>query len=106
MRRGLIVRDPDLHLINESFRRFVKAEFSSEISDEYQKAKKTSPWHNLKAPLLFALISVVLFLFVTQRDVYDSSLAILTAIITVIPAVFKLLSFFQKDSEGHLSQES
>jgi len=105
LRRGLIVRDPDLHLMNESFARFVKAESGSQVVAEYEKAKLTSPWHNLKVPFLITLISVVLFLFITQRDIYNSSLATLTAIITVIPAVFKLLSFFQNDSVSRLPHE-
>ncbi len=98
LRKGLIVRDPDVHLMNESFRQFVKSEeCRAEVAACEEEAKKGSLWHIMKAPLLVVLISIVLFLFITQRDLYTSSLAIMTAITTAIPAMFKVLSLFQKD---------
>jgi hypothetical protein len=98
LRKGLIVRDPDVHLMNESFRQFVKSdECTGDVTGCEEEAKKGSPWHIMKTPLLVALISVVLFLFITQRDLYTSWLAIMTAITTAIPALFKVLSLFQKD---------
>jgi len=107
MRRGLIVHDPDLHLMNESFKRFVKTEKGAQVITNYeQEAKENSAWHNLKMPLLVILGAVVVFLFVTQRDLYDSSLAIMTAITTIIPAVFKLLGVFQKEPVRRDPQKS
>jgi hypothetical protein len=98
LRKGLIVRDPDVHLMNESFRQFVKSDgCARDVAECEKEAKKDSLWHIMKPPLLVVLISVVLFLFITQRDLYTSSLAIMTAITTAIPALFKVLSLFQKD---------
>lgn len=106
LRKGLIVRDPDIHLMNESFRQFAKSERASQVVAEFEKeAAKGSLWQIIKAPLLVVLISVVLFLFITQRDLYTSSLAIMTAITTAIPAFFKVLSLFQKDSVNASSQQ-
>lgn len=107
LRRGLIVRAPDVHLMNESFRRFVTAEKGVQVLSQYeQEAKRGSLWHALKPPLLVTLISSVGFLFVTQRSLYNSSLAIMTAITTAIPAFFKLLSFLHKDPVGHTDEQS
>jgi hypothetical protein len=106
LRKGLIVRDPDIHLMNESFRHFVKSEKAMQAVAEFEKeARKASLWHIIKAPLLVVLISVVLFLFITQRDLYTSSLAIMTAITTAIPAFFKVLSLFQKDPMSQPGQQ-
>lgn len=106
LRKGLIVRDPDIHLLNESFRRFVKSEKATQIVAEFEKeARKDSLWHIIKVPLLVVLVSVVLFLFITQRDLYTSSLAIMTAITTAIPAFFKVLSLFQKDPMSQPGQQ-
>ncbi|HEV7905358.1 MAG TPA: cache domain-containing protein [Pyrinomonadaceae bacterium] len=106
LRKRLIVRDPDIHLFNESFRRFVKSQKAMQAVAQFEKEmKKDSLWHVIKAPLLIVLVSVVLFLFITQRDLYTSSLAIMTAITTAIPAFFKVLSLFQKDPMNAPAQQ-
>ncbi len=98
LRRGLIVRDPDVHLMNESFRQFVKSErCARDVAACEEEAKKGSLWHIMKAPLLVVLMSVVAFLFITQRDIYTSTLAVMTAITTAIPAFFQVLRLFQKE---------
>ena len=98
LRRGLIVRGDDVHLMNDSFRGFVKSTEQVESVCEYEeKVKRGSPWNMLKGPLLVILTSVTIFLFVTQRDLYTSSLAVLTAVTTVIPAIFKVLNLFQNE---------
>lgn len=107
LRRGLIVRNPDIHLFNESFRQFVKSEKAMQAVAQFEReVKKDSLWHVIKSPLLVVLVSVVLFLFITQRDLYTSSLAIMTAITTAIPAFFKVLSLFQKDPMNAPAQQS
>jgi hypothetical protein len=95
LRRELIVRDRDIHLLNDSFRQFIKStEKSAFVAEEEHKAKQVSPWHTLKVPILVVLVAVTIFLFVTQRDLYTSALAIVTAVTTIIPAFFKLLTIF------------
>lgn len=98
LRTELIVRDGDVHLLNDSFRLFVTAperiEFVAELEEH---ARRISPWHTLKVPILVVLVAITVFLFVTQRDLYTSSLAIVTAITTIIPAFFKVLTIFHSD---------
>lgn len=58
LRRELIVRDVDVHLMNESFRHFVKStEQVAFVAEHEQKAKQRSLWHTLKVPLLVVLVS-------------------------------------------------
>ena len=98
LRRGLIVRGDDVHLINDSFRQFVKStEQIVSVCEYEEKVKRDSPWNTLKVPLLVILVGITIFLFVTQRDLYTSSLAVLTAVTTIIPAIFKVLSIFQSE---------
>jgi hypothetical protein len=97
MRRELIVRDVDIHLLNDSFREFIKSTENEFMTAEETKAKAVSPWHTLKGPIFLVLVAVTVFLFVTQRDFYTSSLAILTAVTTLIPAFFKVLTIFHSD---------
>jgi hypothetical protein len=98
MRRELIVRDDDVHLMNDSFRQFVLSVDHVALKAEHeQTAESGSSWQSLRGPLLVVMIAFVVFLFVTQRDVYTSSLALITALTTLIPAFFKLLSLIQGD---------
>ncbi|HEV2800346.1 MAG TPA: hypothetical protein VGW12_07610 [Pyrinomonadaceae bacterium] len=98
MRRGLIVRDPDVRLMNESFRQFV---LSTVVPDEIGALERTgSSWSKLRLPLLLILVGIALFLLVTHPEMYSSSMAIITALATGIPAVFQLLGMFQRGKPG------
>lgn len=98
LRRKLIIRGTDLHLLNDSFRQFIKStEKVAFVTKQEDEAKKASPWHTLKGPILVVLVAVTIFLFVTQRDIYTSSLAVVTAVTTIIPAFFKVLTVFHSD---------
>jgi len=92
--------------MNESFRQFVKsANQLAVVSKIEEAAKRDSAWNTLKVPLLIVLIAITLFMFATQRDLYTSALAGLTALTSMIPAIFKVLSLFQKDQPRPLSQD-
>ncbi len=94
MRRGLIVRDPDVRLMNKSFRQFV---LSTATPEEIRAdARMDSSWSKLRLPLLLVLLGVALFLLVSHPELYSSSMAIITALATGIPTVFRLLGMFQR----------
>jgi hypothetical protein len=97
MARGLIVRNPALQVVNNSFRRFVLAAFRSEdlLSNEREQAPST--WNLLKGPLRTSLILVALFLFVTQREMFSASMTIVAGFVTGLPALLKLVSLFEKE---------
>ena len=105
LRRELIVRDQDLHLFNQSFGQFVKSEERASFVVEHDKqAKEGSLWQTLKVPILVAMLAITAFLFITQQDVFSSSLALVTGITTLIPAVLKLLSLFHAEPGNRPSQ--
>ena len=95
LKRGLVVRDPGLRLMDESFRRFVISSQHDEDIDAWRHAGGSN-WELMKAPLLLILLSVSLFLFVTQKEVYDSSVSFVSALTAGLAALFKLLGMFQK----------
>lgn len=99
MKRGLVVLDPGLRLMDESFRRFVISAAHGEDIDAWRQADGSN-WELLKAPLLLILLSVSLFLFVTQKEIYDSSVSFVSALTAGLAALFKLLGMFQKKSPG------
>ena len=101
LRRELIVRDQDLHLFNESFRQFVKsAEKVSFVAEQDKEAQQGSLWQTLKVPILVAMLAITAFLFVTQQDLFSSSLALVTGLTTLIPAMLKVMSLFHTDPTG------
>jgi len=98
LKRELIIRDEGLHLFNESFRQFVKStEQLACCAEADAEAKKGSLWQMLKVPILVALMAIAGFLFVTQQDVFSSSLALVTGVTSIITGLFKVLSMFNTD---------
>ena len=88
--------------MNDSFREFVKSAEQMAVCSEHEaRVKQGSLWNTLKVPFLVVLVGITLFLFVTQRDIYTSALAGLTAVTTIIPAIFKVFSVFQSEPATH-----
>jgi hypothetical protein len=103
MKRGLVVRDPALRLMDESFRRFVISAARGKDIDSWRQSDG-STWELMKAPLLLILLSVALFLFVTQKEMYNSTLSFVSALTAGLAALFKLLGMFQKGKDGSAIQ--
>jgi hypothetical protein len=101
LRRELIVRDQDLHLFNQSFRQFVdSAERVSFVVEQDKQTQQGSLWQTLKVPIMVAMLAITAFLFITQQDLFSSSLALVTGITTLIPALFKVMTMFHSDPVG------
>lgn len=100
VKRGLVVRDPELRLMDESFRRFVVSISREQDIEAWRQQEGGSAWQLMKAPLLLITVGVALFLFVTQKDVYDSTISFMSAVTAGIAALFKLLGMFQKGKGG------
>jgi hypothetical protein len=101
MKKGLIVREPAVRLMNESFKCFVLGvEDDEALANCEEKARKSSNWEVLKVPLSIGVASVIVFLLLTQREIYNSALPIITAITAGVPTFFKLISVFHGDSGG------
>jgi len=100
LRNGLMVRKPELRLMNESFRAFLlTSEIQSEVKELIRK-RGSSTWNKLKMPLLTVLIGVSLFLFITQQDVFNNTLAWLSAIAAGLPALFRVFSMVQGNASS------
>jgi hypothetical protein len=98
LKRELIIRDEGLHVFNESFRRFVQStEQLACCAGADAEARKDSSWQLFKVPILVTLMAIAGFLFVTQQDVFSSSLALVTGVTSIITGLFKVLSMFNTD---------
>jgi hypothetical protein len=103
MQRGFLVRDPSLRLMDESFRRFVLSVSAEEGVNTY-RADVESHWDRLKAPLLLVLLGVIAFLFVTQKELFDSTLTLVSALTGGAVALLKLVGVFQKGKDSGAAQ--
>jgi hypothetical protein len=99
LKQGLIVRDPAIRIFNESFRLFVLSMGADKALATCEKeAKSSSNWEALKVPLTIGLLSVAVFLLLTQRELYNSALPLITGLAAGLPSFLKLLSLFQSGS--------
>ena len=99
LKKGLIVRDPAIRIINESFRLFILSMGADKALATCEKeAKSSSNWEVLKVPLTIGLLSVAVFLLLTQRELYNSALPFITGLAAGLPSFLKLVSLFQPGS--------
>jgi hypothetical protein len=100
VRRGLIVRDPEVRLMNRSFRYFVLGvcRLDDDVAETEGQARKSSSWQYMKVALIVAVAGLMIFLFATQRDLYNSTLVAVTSIAAGLPAIFNVFNLFQKNA--------
>lgn len=92
MRRGLVKRDPCFRLMNESFRRFVATDVCLGEVRSLERRAEASAWNQIRAPFIVSLIGVCAFFFITQREVFDGSMAFFSAVAASLPALFRVFS--------------
>jgi hypothetical protein len=99
LKKGLIVRDPAIRIMNESFRLFILSMGTDKaVARCEEEAKSSSNWEALKVPLTIGLLSVAAFLLLTQRELYNSALPFITGLAAGLPSFLKLVSLFQSGS--------
>jgi hypothetical protein len=93
--RGLLRRDPQLRLMNETFRRFVSAQAAtSPLARQLEADLGSDAWSRFRVPFFAAVMVVLLFFFGTQRELFDSTFAVVGGLTATIPAILKMLSSF------------
>jgi hypothetical protein len=106
VKRGLVVRDQGLRLMDESFRLFVSSVSHKQDIEAWRQQDGGSAWELLKTPLLLILVSVALFLFITQKDFYDSTISLVSAITGALALLFRLLGMFHGKDKGAGAMQS
>jgi hypothetical protein len=91
MARGLVRRQPQFTLMNETFRQFV---LSPQVRHEVDALEQQSSgaWDALRWPFVIVLMATLVFFFTTQQDLFKTVLGALTAAATLVPAVVKLVT--------------
>lgn len=94
--QGLLLRDPALRLRNRSLRRFVEETVRPEDLRSWEQEEGASTWQQLRPTLLFSVVVVAVFLFATQRQLFDTTMGFISAVTVGLPALFKLLGMVRK----------
>jgi hypothetical protein len=100
--RGLLRKDPALRPMSESFRQFVRsAECSTEVTRLETQAGR-SAWDRLRWPLALGVVGAGLFLFVTQKELYNAIFGVTTAAGVSIPALIRAVGMLagRRELEG------
>ncbi len=92
LNKGIMVYDNRFRLMNESFRNFVLSEVSADDALTLERnVKETGYWNYFKTPVLLILITIALFIFITQQETFNNIIAFITTFAAGIPIVFRLL---------------
>jgi hypothetical protein len=93
MARGLVRRQPNFVVINETFRQFVLSA-SSRAEVTALEGQATSTWDAIRWPFLILLIGSLTFFFATQHELFNTALGIVTGLAAALPALVKMASVF------------
>ena len=92
LNKGILVYDSRFRIMNESFRNFVLAEVSADDALMLERSvKETGSWNYFKTPVVIILITIALFIFITQQETFNSIIAFITTFAAGIPIIFRLL---------------
>jgi hypothetical protein len=91
MARGLIQRDPNLCLMNETFRRFVVSPACRDQVLSLEQAAGRSAWDRFHWPFSAALAACAALILITQQELLDSTVAAVTGVTAGLPTLLKLL---------------
>jgi hypothetical protein len=88
---GLIRREPNFCLMNETFRRFVASPFCRRQVDVFEQQAKPSAWDRFRWPFLCVLAASLAFFFATQQELLNSTIAVVTGLAAGLPALAKIV---------------
>ena len=92
VRRGLITKDPQFRVMNESFRRFLRSAVPSRMKQQWAHEARGSGWGKANAAFFMTLLIVAAFLLATQNQLWQSSAAYVTTAFGALGTLTKLFS--------------
>lgn len=99
MRRGLLVMEPSLSLVNESFAEFIREAETPETYRHWQQdEQEKGAWQALRVPFMFLLFVPVAILLVVATEELNGGIALIAPILTIIPMLMK--GFGLRSPEG------
>jgi hypothetical protein len=96
--RGLIRKNPNFRFLSETFRRFVLWRVSPEEVAAIEQ-RSSSAWDAVRLPFLITLLTVSVFFFLTQRELFTTTIAVITALAGGIPAIIRVAGLFERQPQ-------
>ena len=90
LRRGLLVMQPDLRVVNSGFRAFIRQEQDPALVSQWEKPVGKIGWDRAKWILVALLLAIGVFLFSTQREWFTTGEGAVAALTGILSGVFKL----------------
>ena len=100
VRRGLIAKDPQFRIMNESFRRFLRSAATPEMKQEWQRESRQSGWGKAHGVFFTTMLLIGLFLLTTQNELWQSSAGYVTTALGAFGTLGKLLNTVRGDSSA------
>jgi hypothetical protein len=91
IRRGLITKDPQFRIINESFRRFLRSASTAQLKQEWLHESRSSGWGRAHGAFFTTMMMLGVFLLATQNALWQSAAAYVTTALGGLGALTKLL---------------
>ena len=91
--KGIMIHKHDrLRLFNHSFQNFVLSVISPRQALEIERASKMEGgWSNLQLPIIMIIFGMLLFLFISQQDIFNYLIGWVTAALGSIPILTRAL---------------
>jgi hypothetical protein len=100
VRRGLITTDPQFRLMNESFRRFVRAAATPSLRREWHRDSRRSGWGKMHGAFVTTMLILGAFLLTTQNALWQSSAAYVTTALGALGTLNRLFNTWRGDVAG------
>jgi len=96
MVRGLVDRQPNFDVMNETFRRFVSARPFDE--DVVGLETRRSTWDSVRVPFMLLVGATAAVFFTTQQEIFQQTVGVVTAVTTALPMLVKVVSLMSGKS--------
>ncbi|HEY7171149.1 MAG TPA: cache domain-containing protein [Vicinamibacterales bacterium] len=90
--RRLLVKAPELHLMNRTFRDFILAPAKLAQVAQLEGSAEPSTWDRLRLPLAVTATAAAGFLFITQRDMFNETVTMITGVAATVPTLAQAIS--------------
>ena len=99
--KGVVIRpDGTLRLFNKGFRNFILTAIGNQEAMKIKnRIKDNGNWNTLKNPLQLVILAILAFLLTSQEEAFAKLITYVAALGAGVPAVLKILSLFDKNSE-------
>lgn len=96
IRKGIVIQTPDtLTVMNKSFRNFVLTVIQPVDALRMElEIESQDLWRRLRTPISIMLFALGAFVFYTQRDILNETLAVVTGAAALIPTLGRILEAF------------